>query len=109
MQLKDENKISCDLLVISGGRAGLRAPVVARATHARVLMVSKFRIGQLTNTYVSKGVIVASGLGTAEDNVDVHAKDMIQSGRYLNDPSTVAEMPGGRDWRLPFCGHAAPQ
>jgi succinate dehydrogenase/fumarate reductase flavoprotein subunit len=92
MRLKDEKMISSDVLVIGGGGAGLRAAIAARATGARVLMVSKSRIGHATNTYVSKAVIAASGFGMAEDNADIHAKDMIRSGRYLNDPAMVAEI-----------------
>ncbi len=90
MQLNHEEKFSSDVLVIGGGGAGLRAAIAARATGARVLMVSKFKIGQLTNTYISKGIIAASGLGKAEDNSDVHAEDIMIGGRFLNDPSKVA-------------------
>lgn len=92
MLLNQEEKFSCDVLVIGGGGAGLRAAIAARAAGARVLMVSKSRIGQLTNTYISKGIIAASGLGNAEDNPDVHAQDIMAGGRFLNDPSKVAEI-----------------
>ncbi len=90
MQLKQDEILSCDVLVIGGGGAGLRAAIAARAAGARVLMVSKFKIGQLTNTYISKGIIAASGLGKAEDSSDVHAADTMTGGRFLNDPSKVA-------------------
>ena len=90
MQLNQEEILSCDVLVIGGGGAGLRAAIAARTAGARVLMVSKFKIGQLTNTYISKGIIAASGLGKAQDNPDVHAEDTMTGGRFLNDPSKVA-------------------
>jgi len=90
MQLNQEEMVSCDVLVIGGGGAGLRAAVAAKATGARVLMASKSKVGQSSNTYISKGIIAASGLGQAEDNSIVHAQDMITGGRFLNDPSKVA-------------------
>lgn len=107
MHLKDEKMFSCDVLVIGGGGAGIRAAIAARSTNSRVLMVSKSRIGQPTNTYISKAVIAASGLGNGKDNADVHAQDMIRSGRFLNDPAmvaTIAQRAGSEIAFLQACG-----
>ena len=83
-------KTTCDVLIIGGGGAGLRASIAAAACGADVLMVSKTRIGHATNTYLSKAVIASSGWGDANDNSNVHGEDTIQGGRYLNDPGKVA-------------------
>jgi succinate dehydrogenase/fumarate reductase flavoprotein subunit len=60
MQLNPEDIRSCDVLVVGGGGAGLRAAIAAKEAGARVLMASKSKIGQLSNTYISKGIIAAS-------------------------------------------------
>ena len=81
-------------LSLGGGGAGLRASIAAAAGDADVLMVSKTRIGQATNTYLSKAIIASSGWGDADDNSNVHGQDTLQGGRYLNDPGMVTQFAG---------------
>ncbi len=84
-----------------------RAAIAAKETGARVLMASKSKIGQLSNTDISKGIIAASGLGQAEDNPDVHSADMMTGGRFLNDPAKTAEIAGRATREIAFlqnCG-----
>lgn len=45
MSLKTVEKKECDVLIIGGGGAGLRASIAAAASGADVLIVSKTRIG----------------------------------------------------------------
>ena len=54
MKLDKVEKLSCDVLVIGGGGAGLRSAIAAASSGARVLIVSKAKIGRSTNTYISK-------------------------------------------------------
>ena len=84
--------VSCDVLVIGGGGAGLRSAIAAASSGARVLVVSKAKIGRSTNTYLSKAVIAASGWGVPDDDAQVHAQDTIAGGCHLNDPSIVARI-----------------
>ncbi|MEA2059248.1 MAG: FAD-binding protein [Thermodesulfobacteriota bacterium] len=81
---------TCDVLVIGGGGAGLRAAIAAASAGADVLMVSKTRMGYASNTYLSKAIVASSGWGTPEDSSDVHKEDTRAGGRYLNDPEMVA-------------------
>ena len=84
-----------------------RAAIAAKETGARVLMASKSKIGQLSNTDISKGIIAASGSGQAEDNPDVHSADMMTGGRFLNDPAKTAEIAGRATREIAFlqnCG-----
>jgi len=86
MKSKDPDTISCDVLVIGGGGSGLRAAIAARETGAGVVLVSKSRVGYGNNTYLSKGTFAAaSGWRDSRDNPDVHLKDSIIAGRFLND------------------------
>jgi len=90
MSLKLREQVGCDVLVVGGGGAGLRAAIAARAGRADVLLVSKYSTGRTTNTYISKAIIAASGWGASEDGKDVHANDTVEGGRFLNDRAKVA-------------------
>jgi succinate dehydrogenase/fumarate reductase flavoprotein subunit len=90
MPFKTIEKTKCDVLVIGSGGAGLRAAIAAATGEADVLMVSKARIGHATNTYLSKGIIAASGWGDPADTSVTHGQDTIQGGRMLNDPNMVS-------------------
>ena len=94
MLIKSVKKTECDVLIIGGGGAGLRAAIAASASGADVLMVSKTRIGHSTNTYLSKAIIASSGWGDTNDSNGVHGMDTLQVGRYLNKPDTVARFVG---------------
>jgi fumarate reductase (CoM/CoB) subunit A len=89
MPFRTHKKIKCDVLVIGSGGAGLRAAIAAASRGADVLMVSKARIGHATNTYLSKAIIATSGWGDANDNSNVHSKDTLEGGRFLNHPGMV--------------------
>ena len=91
MPFKTQENIDCDVLIIGGGGAGLRAAIAAASSGADVLMVSKTRIGHATNTYLSKAIIASSGYGDLNDNSSVHSKDTLQGGRFLNNPDMVAQ------------------
>lgn len=92
MKLKHEEILDCDVLIIGGGGAGLRAAIAARSNNVNVLMASKAKMGYSTNTYISKALIAASEWGVAEDNKDVHITDTIKGGRFLNDQKMVVKL-----------------
>ncbi|MCK5686871.1 FAD-binding protein, partial [bacterium] len=90
MPFIEQEEMTCDVLIIGSGGAGLRAAIAAAFSGADVLMVSKARIGHATNTYLSKAIIASSGWGNPDDNSSVHSRDTLQGGRYLNNPDMVA-------------------
>lgn len=100
--------ISCDVLIIGGGGAGLRAAIAARGKGADVLIVSKSRIGYGNNTFISKGVFAAAtGWKDPSDNPDAHIKDTIEGGRYINDGRLVKKLAEGSPREITFleeCG-----
>ncbi|MGD9032113.1 MAG: FAD-binding protein [Desulfobacteraceae bacterium] len=107
MQFKESHTVSCDVLVIGGGGGGLRAAIEARERGADVLVVSKSRVGYGNNTYVSKAAFSATGWGDPEDGPQVHLKDTVIGGRFLNDQNLVALMAEQAGSQVPFlekCG-----
>jgi succinate dehydrogenase/fumarate reductase flavoprotein subunit len=99
--------LTCDVLVIGGGGAALRAAIASREAGADVLVVSKTRVGFGNNTYISKASWAAPGLGHPEDNQEVHIGDTLQSGCFLNDGRMVERVGRGAGRVIPFlekCG-----
>ena len=82
----------CDVLVVGGGGAGLRAAIAAREAGADTLLVSKARVGYGNNTFISKATIAATGFGLSNDGPHVHEKDTFEGGRFLNDSELVRVM-----------------
>jgi succinate dehydrogenase/fumarate reductase flavoprotein subunit len=107
MHFKKFHTVSCDVLVIGGGGSGLRAAIEAKESGADVLVVSKSRVGYGNNTYVSKAAFSATGLGDPKDGPNVHLKDTVIGGRFLNDQKLVALMTEQAGSQVPFlekCG-----
>jgi succinate dehydrogenase/fumarate reductase flavoprotein subunit len=107
MKFGDVNKVFCDVLVIGGGGAGLRAAIEAREMGADVILVSKSRVGHATNTWIAKAFIAATGWGDAQDDQHVHLKDTVMGGRFLNDQGLVSAMVQGAEAQISFlekCG-----
>ena len=90
MKFNDYDSVSCDILLIGGGGASLRAAIEAKEMGADVLVVSKSRIGYGNNTYISMGIFAATGWGDTRDDHSVHLKDTVIGGRFLNDQRLLA-------------------
>jgi len=103
MKLGKLHVVSCDVLVIGGGGAGLRAAIAARETGADVLLVSKTRAGYANNTMISKATFaVPSGWSDPRDNPEVFLKDSVIGGRFINDQQLVAAVAKEAGPQMPF-------
>jgi succinate dehydrogenase/fumarate reductase flavoprotein subunit len=93
MPFKSFEIFACDVLIIGGGGAGLRAAIEARESGANVIVVSKSRVGYGNNTFISKGTFAAATGGKdPRDNPEVHMKDSVIGGCFINDQRLLKVM-----------------
>jgi len=81
--------LEADVLVIGGGGAGCVAALTAARAGARVLLVTKLRIGD-SNTVMAEGGIQAA-VGE-DDSLQRHFEDTLRAGHFLADKSLVAAL-----------------
>jgi succinate dehydrogenase / fumarate reductase flavoprotein subunit len=92
-------KFDVDVLIIGAGGAGVSAALVAAARGAKVLTVTKLRIGD-ANTMMAQGGIQAAD--KANDSPERHYLDVMGGGHFKNIPSLaralVSDAPGIIEW-----------
>ena len=76
---------SCDILIIGGGSAGLRAAIEAHDAGANVFIISKSRKGDPHTVLARGGINAALGTMDPEDNWMVHTADTLREGGFLAD------------------------
>jgi succinate dehydrogenase / fumarate reductase flavoprotein subunit len=89
--IKNMNKSnrSCDVLIIGGGSAGLRAAIEAHDAGAQVLVISKSKKGDPHTVLARGGINAALGTMDPEDNWMIHAADTLREGGFLADYERV--------------------
>jgi succinate dehydrogenase/fumarate reductase flavoprotein subunit len=86
---KKQSNYLCDVLVIGGGSAGLRAAIAAYDAGANVLIVSKSKRGDPHTTLARGGINAALGTMDPEDNWMIHASDTLREGEFIADYEKV--------------------
>ena len=79
---------TCDVLVVGGGGAGLRAAIAVAESHPRL------RVAVISKVYPMRSHTVSAEGGAAaaikaEDSLDAHAYDTISGGDWLSDQDAV--------------------
>jgi succinate dehydrogenase / fumarate reductase flavoprotein subunit len=74
-----------DVVVIGAGGAGLRAAIEARTTGARTAVISKSLFGKAHTVMAEGGAAAAMGNVNPNDNWQVHFRDTMRGGKFLND------------------------
>jgi len=82
------DRFACDVLVVGGGGAGLRAVIAVAETHP------KLRVAVISKVYPMRSHTVSAEGGAAavikaEDSQDAHAYDTISGGDWLSDQDAV--------------------
>jgi len=82
------DSFTCDVLVVGGGGAGLRAAIAVAETHPRL------RVAVISKVYPMRSHTVSAEGGAAavikaEDSLDEHAYDTISGGDWLTDQDAV--------------------
>jgi succinate dehydrogenase / fumarate reductase, flavoprotein subunit len=80
---------SCDVLIIGGGSAGLRAAIEAHDAGAQVLVISKSKKGDPHTVLARGGINAALGTMDPQDNWMIHAADTLREGGFLADYERV--------------------
>src|SRR6185437_9213705 len=80
---------SCDVLIIGGGSAGLRAAIEAHDAGARVIIISKSKKGDPHTVLARGGINAALGTMDPKDRWMVHAADTLREGEFLADYERV--------------------
>ena len=94
MTLKPASYISTEVLIIGGGGAGIRAAIEAHEHGAKVLLLSRSRVGYGSNTAIAGGAFAAvlspsRGGRDPLDSPGQHLRDTISGGRFINDQTLV--------------------
>jgi succinate dehydrogenase / fumarate reductase flavoprotein subunit len=79
-------RYSYDVLVIGAGGAGLRAAIAAREEGKRVAIICKSLFGKAHTVMAEGGIAAAMGNVNSHDNWQVHFRDTMRGGKFLNNP-----------------------
>src|SRR5580765_1619054 len=73
-----------DVLVIGAGGAGLRAAIAARQAGLRVAIICKSLFGKAHTVMAEGGIAASMGNVNSNDNWQVHFRDTMRGGKFLN-------------------------
>jgi succinate dehydrogenase / fumarate reductase flavoprotein subunit len=74
-----------DVVVIGAGGAGLRAAIEARLLGKKVAIISKSLFGKAHTVMAEGGAAAAMGNVNSKDNWQVHFRDTMRGGKFLNN------------------------
>src|ERR671932_2086070 len=86
---QQQSNHTCDVLIIGGGSAGLRAAIEAHDAGANILIISTSKKGDPHTTLARGGINAALATMDPEDNWMVHAADTLREGEFLADYERV--------------------
>jgi succinate dehydrogenase / fumarate reductase flavoprotein subunit len=96
-----------DVLIIGAGGAGLRAAIAAREAGLRTAIICKSLFGKAHTVMAEGGIAASMGNVNANDNWQVHFRDTMRGGKFLNHPRMAelhAKEAPQRVWELETYG-----
>jgi succinate dehydrogenase flavoprotein subunit len=106
-QSTDIERYSYDVVVIGAGGSGLRAAIEARARGKKTAIISKSLFGKAHTVMAEGGAAAAMGNVNPNDNWQVHFRDTMRGGKFLNNPRMAelhAKEAPDRVWELEAWG-----
>ena len=128
--MTDIERLGYDVVVIGAGGSGLRAAIEAREAGKKTAVISKSLFGKAHTVMAEGGCAAAMGNVNPNDNWQVHFRDTMRGGKFLNNwrmaelhareaPDRVYELeawgalfdrtPDGKISQRNFGGHAYPR
>ena len=96
-----------DVLVIGAGGAGLRAAIEAREQGLRTAVICKSLFGKAHTVMAEGGIAASMGNVNPKDSWQVHFRDTMRGGKFLNNPRMAelhAKEAPQRVWELETYG-----
>ncbi|MDR0342561.1 MAG: fumarate reductase/succinate dehydrogenase flavoprotein subunit [Nocardiopsaceae bacterium] len=81
----DIERLSYDVVVVGAGGSGLRAAIEARLAGKRTAVISKSLFGKAHTVMAEGGCAAAMGNMNPRDNWQVHFRDTMRGGKFLNN------------------------
>ncbi len=83
--MTDIERLTYDVVVIGAGGSGLRAAIEARLAGKRTAVISKSLFGKAHTVMAEGGCAAAMGNVNPHDNWQVHFRDTMRGGKFLNN------------------------
>src|SRR5436305_1269298 len=96
-----------DVVVIGAGGAGLRAAIEARELGKRTAVICKSLFGKAHTVMAEGGIAASMGNVNSSDNWQVHCRDTMRGGKFLNHwrmAELHAKEAPDRVWELEYWG-----
>jgi len=83
--MTDIDRYSYDVVVVGAGGSGLRAAIQARLDGKKTAIISKSLFGKAHTVMAEGGCAAAMGNANPNDNWQVHFRDTMRGGKFLNN------------------------
>ncbi|HEX2903610.1 MAG TPA: fumarate reductase/succinate dehydrogenase flavoprotein subunit [Jatrophihabitans sp.] len=103
----DQAEYRFDVLIIGAGGAGLRAAIAAHEAGCRTAIICKSLFGKAHTVMAEGGIAASMGNVNPHDNWQVHFRDTMRGGKFLNHPRMAelhAKEAPERVWELETYG-----
>ncbi|HEX5117344.1 MAG TPA: fumarate reductase/succinate dehydrogenase flavoprotein subunit [Pseudonocardiaceae bacterium] len=105
--MTDIERLSYDVVVVGAGGSGLRAAIEARQAGKKTAIISKSLFGKAHTVMAEGGCAAAMGNRNPRDNWQVHFRDTMRGGKFMNNPRMAelhAKESPDRVWELETYG-----
>jgi succinate dehydrogenase / fumarate reductase flavoprotein subunit len=96
-----------DVVIVGAGGAGLRAAIAAREAGLRTAIICKSLFGKAHTVMAEGGIAASMGNVNSNDSWQVHFRDTMRGGKFLNNPRMAelhAKEAPDRVWELETYG-----